>query len=135
MKNILGYAGKSAFLIAGLLLVLPPAEAGAADATSTVAALRMNANITGGLMPTSNAAFQTMVTDIAAGDYFDAAMAAINTPYFAKYLGRQMAKEMQNPSVIVPQKALVPDERGTGQDCQTAPAYVYAQDLHSINAR
>jgi hypothetical protein len=81
------------------MLMSPAGAQAAADQASTVAALRMNGTVTGGLMPVTAPQFAQMVTYIQSGDYFNAAMTAINTPYFAQYLGRQMAKEMQNPTL------------------------------------
>ena len=90
MKN---FVGTMSLFIAGMSLV--PASV-SADQASTIAALRMNGMVTGGMMPTSTPQFAQMVTYIQSGDYYDAAMTAVNTPYFGKYLGRRMAKEMQN---------------------------------------
>ena len=81
-----------------------------ADQASTIAALRMSGNLTGGLLPTSSTQFAQMVTYIESGDYVDAAKVAINTPYFAASLPRRMAKEMQNVTLSSSQ---VPDSDAT----------------------
>lgn len=81
-----------------------------ADQASTVATLRMNGLITGALMPTSSPQFTQMAALIQTGDYYDAAMSAINTPFFAQYLVRRMAKEMQNVSLS---DSSVPDNDAT----------------------
>jgi hypothetical protein len=81
-----------------------------ADQASTVAALRMSGTITGGALPTSSAQFTQMVGLIQSGNYYGAAMVAINTPYFAQYLVRRMAKEMQSPSMT---ETGIPDNDAT----------------------
>jgi hypothetical protein len=91
--------------LACLLLLLGPTPA-EADPAATAAALRMAGTVTGGLLPASSPQFAQMVSLIQGGDYYNAALTAINTPYFAKFLVRQMAKEMQNPTL---QSAGVPD--------------------------
>jgi len=93
-----------------------------ADQASTIAALRMNGTVTGGLMPTSSPQFATMVSDIQKGDYYDAAMAAINSSYFAAYLPRRMAKEMQNVSLT---DSGVPDNDAT--------TFLVAHMLHGLS--
>jgi hypothetical protein len=94
-----------------------------ADQASTIAALRMNGNVTGGLMPTSSPQFTQMVTYIQSGDYYDAAMAAVNTPYFGAFLARRMAKEMQNVTLT---SSGVPDNDST--------AFLVAHFLHGTTA-
>ena len=74
-------------------------------------------------MPVSNPAFAQMVSDIEAGNYQSAAMDAINTPYFAAYLPRVMAKEMQNVSLS---DSGVPDNDGS--------TFVLAHLLKGTNA-
>jgi hypothetical protein len=91
MKKVIG---AFSLLIGGVSLL--QAAPVLADQASTIAALRMSGNITGGLLPTSSAQFASMVTSIEAGNYQAAAMTATNTPYFASTLARRLAKEMQN---------------------------------------
>ena len=50
-------------------------------------------------MPTSDPIFAQMVAKIAAGDTAGAASLAANSAYFAKYLGRRLALQMQNPAL------------------------------------
>ena len=86
-------------------------DAGVCRPTSaTISALRMAGTITGGLMPSTAPEFATMVTNIQAGDYFDAAMAAVGSQYFSKYLVRRMAKEMMTPALSA---AGIPDNDAT----------------------
>jgi hypothetical protein len=79
-------------------------------AANTAATLRMAGILTGGTMPSTAPAFATMNNYISTGDYFDAAMTAINTPYFAAYLPRRMAKEMMSPQLTT---AGIPDNDAT----------------------
>src|SRR6185437_9508564 len=61
--------------------------------------LRMAGTITGGLMPSTSPEFTQMVNFINGGDYYSAAMVAVNSAYFPKYLPRRMAKQMMSPGL------------------------------------
>lgn len=71
----------------------------AMDVTSTVTALRLANTITGGYMPTSDPLFTKMVTKVQAGDMLGAALIAAQSKYFANYLARRLALQMQNPAL------------------------------------
>lgn len=73
--------------------------AGAIDVSATVKALRIRNSVTGGGLPVSDPLFTQMVDMIAAGNVFGAAMAATNTKYFANYLARRLALQMQTPAL------------------------------------
>ena len=89
------------FAFAPLLISvsLMSTTAGAATPEALAAALRMNGTICGGLMPPDDPAFQQMVTLIEGGNYNGAALVAAQSPYFARYLGRRLALQMQNPTL------------------------------------
>jgi hypothetical protein len=74
-------------------------SAHALDEASTVAALRMANTITGGFMPTTDPLFAQMVTQIANGNMQAAATIAATSPYFANYLAKRMAFQMQTPAL------------------------------------
>lgn len=76
-----------------------PATALAADAASTITALRIANEITGGTMPSSDPLFAQMLTKVVAGDNLGAASIAANSNYFATYLARRLALQMQNPAL------------------------------------
>jgi|GEM_PF-2201640 len=71
----------------------------AIDVNSTVTALRLANEITGGLMPTSDPLFAQMVASVAAGNVQAAALIAANSPYFASYMARRLALQMQSPAL------------------------------------
>lgn len=75
-------------------------ESLAQDANSKAIALRLNAIITGGYMPTSDPLFAQMVTRVQAGDVRGAADVAARSRFFASYLGRRLALQMMNPSLV-----------------------------------
>lgn len=84
----------------GLLLVLlTPRTSLALDMNATVTALRMRNAITGGMMPVSDPLFQQMVVRVQAGDSYGAALIAAKSKYFANYLARRMALQMQTPAM------------------------------------
>ncbi|MGE4132281.1 MAG: hypothetical protein AB7F86_11630 [Bdellovibrionales bacterium] len=66
---------------------------------ATAKALRINNTITGGFMPTSDPLFQQMVQKVASGDLQGAAAIAAGSRYFAGYLGRRLALQMQSPAL------------------------------------
>lgn len=68
----------------------------AADSTAIVAALRISGVVTGGLMPTNSTEFNSMVASITTGDYYGAALTAVQSQYGANYLLRRLAFQMQN---------------------------------------
>ncbi len=76
-----------------------PVSALAIDVTSTLTALRLKNAITGGTMPTTDPLFGQMVSLVAAGNEMGAALLAANSKYFANYLGRRLALQMQTPSL------------------------------------
>jgi hypothetical protein len=69
------------------------------DVNSTVKALRIANSITGGTMPVSDPIFAQMVEKIQAGDARGAAQLVVQSKYFAGYLGRRLALQMQSPSL------------------------------------
>lgn len=80
-------------------LAMSIATAQTIDVQATVTALRMRNAITGGFMPTNDPLFAQMVSRIQAGDPVGAAQIAANTRYFANYLARRLALQMQNPAL------------------------------------
>ena len=82
-----------------LSLVLSPVIASALDVQATATALRLANSITGGLMPTSDPLFAQMVSQVQAGNVKGAAQTAANSKYFASYLGRRLALQMQSPTL------------------------------------
>lgn len=71
----------------------------ALDVDATAKALRLSNTITGGVMPTTDPAFAQMVAKIQSGDISGAALIATNTNYYASYLAKRLAFQMQNPSL------------------------------------
>ena len=71
----------------------------ALDAAATGTALRLANTITGGYMPSTDPIFTGMVSKVQAGDLQGAALDAANSKYFANYLARRLAFQMQNPSL------------------------------------
>ncbi|PWU17455.1 MAG: hypothetical protein C5B49_08805 [Bdellovibrio sp.] len=71
----------------------------AIDVPSTVTAVRLRNGITGGLMPFSDPLFPKMVSKVAAGDIYGAALLAADSNYFGSSLGRRLALQMQTPSL------------------------------------
>jgi hypothetical protein len=86
-------------LTLGCVISVSICDANAASVSSTVTALRLSNTITGGAMPTSDPLFQQMVTKVDSGDLKGAADIASHSKYFASYLARRMAMQMQNPSL------------------------------------
>lgn len=80
-------------------LILLSTSVHAIDVASTAKALRLANTITGGLLPSSDPIFQQMVSKVAAGDLNGAAALASDSKYFANYLARRLALQMQNPSL------------------------------------
>jgi hypothetical protein len=70
----------------------------AQDAGKAVA-LRLNAIITGGIMPVSDPIFTQMVAKVQAGDIYGAAELAAKSKYFASYLARRLALQMMTPAL------------------------------------
>lgn len=70
-----------------------------AGAEETVKALRLSNAITGGAMPTTDAQFQQMVDQIQNGNIESAALIAARSKYFAGYLARRIALQMQSPAL------------------------------------
>lgn len=71
----------------------------AQDVASKATALRLSRIITGGFMPTSDPLFTQMANRVAAGDMRGAADIAAKSKYFASYLGRRLALQMQSPAL------------------------------------
>lgn len=69
------------------------------NVAATTTALRLRNSITGGLMPFTDPLFTQMVTRSAAGDIYGAALTAANSKYFANYLARRLALQMQTPAL------------------------------------
>lgn len=92
-----GNAFKNLMLLLALIFMSWPSHA--IDVAATTAALRMRNSITGGTMPLSDPLFQQMVAAATAGDLVGAARIAAGSKYFAGYLARRLAKQMQNPSL------------------------------------
>lgn len=83
----------------GLLLAVLTAPNVQAQEAAKATALRLNGVITGGFMPTSDPLFTQMVTKVAAGDIRGAADIAARSKYFASYLGRRLALQMQSTAL------------------------------------
>lgn len=84
-------------LILAFILAAKPAFA--FDAAATATALRLRNSMTGGLLPTTDPDFQTMVAQVTAGNVLGAAQTAARTKYFASYLARRLALQMQSPAL------------------------------------
>lgn len=69
------------------------------DANSKAVALRLNAIITGGVMPTSDPLFTQMVNSVQTGNIRGAADIAARSKYFGSYLGRRLALQMMTPAL------------------------------------
>lgn len=80
-------------------VLLAASAASAIDVASTTTALRLRNSITGGLMPVTDPLFNSMVARVAAGDVRGAATIAAGSKYFASYLARRLALQMQSPSL------------------------------------
>jgi len=89
--------GQILLLISILALSAPPALA--IDQASTLIALRLAYTITGGLMPSSDPLIAQMVTQIQAGNTKGAALIAAKSKYFANYLAKRLAYQMQTPAL------------------------------------
>ncbi len=76
------------------LMATSSVEAAAPDAI--VGALRISGIVTGGTMPTTSTDFTTMVGQVGSGDYYGAAMTAVQSQYGSGYLLRRLAFQMQN---------------------------------------
>lgn len=86
-------------MVIALITVLLSAPAYALDVAATLTALRLKNSITGGMMSSSDPLFAQMVAKVQAGDLVGAAQIAANSRYFASYLGRRLALQMQNPAL------------------------------------
>jgi len=71
----------------------------ALDVAATATVLRMKNAITGGLMPATDPLFAQMVAKVQAGDLVGAATLAAQSKYFANYLARRLALQMQTPAL------------------------------------
>jgi hypothetical protein len=88
------------FMVAAVFaMTLFSYQSAAIDVEATAKALRLSNTITGGYMPASDPLFAQMVTKIQGGDLLAAATIASQSKYFASYLGRRLALQMQNPSL------------------------------------
>jgi len=81
------------------VLLSLPNQSFAIDVNATATALRLANTITGGYMPSNDPLFADMVTKVSAGDVQGAALIAANSKYFANYLARRLAFQMQNPAL------------------------------------
>ena len=88
-----------AVIYTGLMLLASSSLA--LDVASTTTALRMRDTITGGMLSTTDPLFATVVSQVQAGDSFGAALTLANSKYFANYLARRLALQMQTPSLDV----------------------------------
>jgi hypothetical protein len=93
--NPWGKSGLGALLLTSLI-ALP---SWAIDVASTLTALRLRNSITGGLLPVSDPIFTDMVAKVQAGDTYGAALSAARSKYFANYLARRLALQMQTPAL------------------------------------
>lgn len=82
-----------------LLIIFAAFTAKAIDVPATAKALRLSNTITGGLMPTTDPVFALMVQRVQAGDIKGAALLATQTKYYADYLAKRLAFQMQSPSL------------------------------------
>lgn len=71
----------------------------AVNTESIATAVRLSGTITGGTMPVSDPIFSQMVARIRAGDVRGAAKLAAESKYFAGYLARRLALQMQSPAL------------------------------------
>jgi len=96
----------------------------ALDTVATAKALRLANTITGGYMPASDPLFAQMVTKIQAGDMMGAADIAAGSNYFASYLARRLALQMQTPAL----------DASNGKD-NDATAFVIAHFVGTANTK
>jgi hypothetical protein len=90
---------KSCAIALTAALFSPVMASAAVDVGSTVTALRLANTITGGFMPSSDPLFTQMVAKIQSGDLQGAASIAANSKYFANYMARRLALQMQTPAL------------------------------------
>src|SRR5262249_45172277 len=93
-----GFMG-SGWRVLCIILMATPSLAKGFDAQATATALRLSNTITGGFMPVSDPLFGQMVAMVSSGDVAGAAALAANSKYFANYLARRLALQMQSPSL------------------------------------
>ncbi len=91
--------GLGAYLLLAMLWLSTESAHAQIDVDATVKALRLRNGITGGLLPVSDPIFANMVTRVQAGDLYGAALLAANSRYFADYLARRLALQMQTPAL------------------------------------
>lgn len=82
-----------------IAILLSSLQGFAIDVAATATALRMKNSITGGLMSNDDPVFAQMVTLVQNGNLVGAAQLAANSRYFANYLGRRLALQMQSPAL------------------------------------
>ncbi len=82
---------------AAMLFSVPSLHA--QDVNSKAIALRLAGTITGGFMPSTDPLFTQMVARVTANDIQGAAAIAANSKYFASYLARRLALQMQSPAL------------------------------------
>lgn len=97
MNRTVGRLGLTA--IGFIICTLFATNAYGADSSATVIALRLANTITGGSLPASDPAFAQMLSKVQAGDLVGAAKIAANSSYFAGYLARRLALQMQTPAL------------------------------------
>ncbi|MGZ3721512.1 MAG: hypothetical protein ACXVA9_01195, partial [Bdellovibrionales bacterium] len=90
--------GKTRF-VAALCAAVIALPCHALDAAATATALRLRNAITGGTLPVTDPIFLSMVAQVQAGDVLGAARTAADTKYFAGYLARRLALQMQSPAL------------------------------------
>jgi hypothetical protein len=79
-----------------LAIGIMASSAQAAAPEAIVGALRISGIVTGGSMPTSSADFNTMVGQVGTGDFYGAALTAVQSQYGTSYILRRLAFQMQN---------------------------------------
>ena len=84
-----------------VLLSLAARPAYAIDQASTVIALRLASTITGGTMSVTDPLFTQMVSRVQANDIQGAALIAAKSKYFANYLAKRLAFQMQSPALSI----------------------------------
>ncbi len=81
------------------ILIFLASPAFAIDVPATATALRLKNSITGGLMSSDDPVFMQMVAHVQTGDVYGAALLAAQSKYFAGYLARRLALQMQTPAL------------------------------------
>jgi hypothetical protein len=84
-------------IVAALVTVLGISQAWAQiDTAATLKALRISNTVTGGFLPTTDPLFAQIVAKVSAGDLLGASKLAAESKFFASYMARRLALQMQN---------------------------------------